>query len=370
MSEGKTEASIYQQAEDGKTELSLMHFAITNPQWQPPQETTHFISQLKERVHREATGGPSDIHPLSLSESEVKWQASILECRSVQTNTLHHNEPTLFVCPCSCSREVWLQTSWSDLRRWHPFILAETALWPITLQLSSAMGLLPCAPFLLSATAFTWEVVSASLTDLLATIQPWAKSWQALGGNIELSDAWVTLFQCKAKNSRHIILKKFILSSVELMLELWAQAAAHGRANSRVWSYLSMPPLRWASTRYTCMRYLCVAMNTWCQPEQDLYFQKSHRGSSSLFPCNFSLIAAAQATIPWRTFPAHVAQAGERWEQRQRPRRSEEWAPRSLQKFPTLAHFPDHGSQPQRYSYFRLSQCLYRPQQGGGFLTL
>lgn len=72
MSEGKTEASIYQQAEDGKTELSLMHFAITNPQWQPPQETTHFISQLKERVHREATGAPSETHPLSLSESEVR----------------------------------------------------------------------------------------------------------------------------------------------------------------------------------------------------------------------------------------------------------------------------------------------------------
>uniref|UniRef100_A0A8D3B6Z6 Autophagy-related protein 9 n=1 Tax=Scophthalmus maximus TaxID=52904 RepID=A0A8D3B6Z6_SCOMX len=72
MSEGKTEASIYQQAEDGKTELSLMHFAITNPQWQPPQETTHFISQLKERVHREATGFPADAHPLSLSESEPR----------------------------------------------------------------------------------------------------------------------------------------------------------------------------------------------------------------------------------------------------------------------------------------------------------
>uniref|UniRef100_H3BZS7 Autophagy-related protein 9 n=1 Tax=Tetraodon nigroviridis TaxID=99883 RepID=H3BZS7_TETNG len=66
MSEGKTEASIYQQAEDGKTELSLMHFAITNPQWQPPRETTHFISQLKERVHREATGSSSQenrFHP-------------------------------------------------------------------------------------------------------------------------------------------------------------------------------------------------------------------------------------------------------------------------------------------------------------------
>ncbi|XP_029973421.1 autophagy-related protein 9A [Salarias fasciatus] len=72
MSEGKTEASIYQQAEDGKTELSLMHFAITNPQWQPPRETTHFISQLKERVHREATGAPSETHPMSLSESEPR----------------------------------------------------------------------------------------------------------------------------------------------------------------------------------------------------------------------------------------------------------------------------------------------------------
>uniref|UniRef100_A0A8C8DKF6 Autophagy-related protein 9 n=1 Tax=Oryzias sinensis TaxID=183150 RepID=A0A8C8DKF6_9TELE len=72
MSEGKTEASIYQQAEDGKTELSLMHFAITNPHWQPPQETTHFISQLKERVHREAAGAPSETHPLSLSESEPR----------------------------------------------------------------------------------------------------------------------------------------------------------------------------------------------------------------------------------------------------------------------------------------------------------
>ena len=72
MSEGKTEASIYQQAEDGKTELSLMHFAITNPQWQPPHETNHFISQLKERVQREATGAPTDTHTFtSLSQSEV-----------------------------------------------------------------------------------------------------------------------------------------------------------------------------------------------------------------------------------------------------------------------------------------------------------
>ncbi|TTH38805.1 Autophagy-related protein 9A [Bagarius yarrelli] len=76
MSAGKTEASIYQQAEDGKTELSLMHFAITNPQWQPPRESTHFISQLKEKVHREATGGQQgnavENHTLLQSESEPR----------------------------------------------------------------------------------------------------------------------------------------------------------------------------------------------------------------------------------------------------------------------------------------------------------
>ena len=71
MSAGKTEASIYQQAEDGKTELSLMHFAITNPQWQPPQETTHFISQLKEKVHREVGGASGDVLN-SISTSEVR----------------------------------------------------------------------------------------------------------------------------------------------------------------------------------------------------------------------------------------------------------------------------------------------------------
>nr|XP_034982918.1 autophagy-related protein 9A isoform X2 [Zootoca vivipara] len=55
MSAGKTEASVYQQAEDGKTELSLMHFAITNPHWQPPRESTAFIGLLKERVHRDSS---------------------------------------------------------------------------------------------------------------------------------------------------------------------------------------------------------------------------------------------------------------------------------------------------------------------------
>ncbi|XP_069778764.1 autophagy-related protein 9B isoform X2 [Narcine bancroftii] len=65
LSEGQTEASVYQQAENGKTELSLMHFTITNPQWHPPQGSSVFISHLKEKVQYDAACGPPAQHLLS-----------------------------------------------------------------------------------------------------------------------------------------------------------------------------------------------------------------------------------------------------------------------------------------------------------------
>ncbi|XP_013916654.1 PREDICTED: autophagy-related protein 9B-like [Thamnophis sirtalis] len=48
-------ASVYQQAENGKTELSLVHFAIANPHWQPPPESSLFIGHLKEKVQQDAS---------------------------------------------------------------------------------------------------------------------------------------------------------------------------------------------------------------------------------------------------------------------------------------------------------------------------
>ncbi|XP_061694350.1 autophagy-related protein 9B isoform X1 [Syngnathoides biaculeatus] len=76
LSEGQTEASVYQQAENGKTELSLMHFTIKNPHWQPPLESSVFISHLKEKVQHDAQGGPSA--QLLLSEAPL--------CTSLQSN--------------------------------------------------------------------------------------------------------------------------------------------------------------------------------------------------------------------------------------------------------------------------------------------
>ncbi|XP_037562006.1 autophagy-related protein 9A-like isoform X1 [Dermacentor silvarum] len=46
------------QAQHGKTELSLMHFTLTNPHWVPPEGSTAFINNLKERVCTEATRLP------------------------------------------------------------------------------------------------------------------------------------------------------------------------------------------------------------------------------------------------------------------------------------------------------------------------
>ncbi|KAH7961778.1 hypothetical protein HPB52_012078 [Rhipicephalus sanguineus] len=44
-----------QRAQHGKTELSLMHFTLTNPHWVPPEGSTAFINNLKERVCTEAS---------------------------------------------------------------------------------------------------------------------------------------------------------------------------------------------------------------------------------------------------------------------------------------------------------------------------
>ncbi|XP_070566491.1 autophagy-related protein 9A-like [Ptychodera flava] len=53
MTDGTTEATQYQQAEDGKCELSLMHFTMTNPKWKPPNESNMYISALKTQAQRD-----------------------------------------------------------------------------------------------------------------------------------------------------------------------------------------------------------------------------------------------------------------------------------------------------------------------------
>ncbi|XP_011881289.1 PREDICTED: autophagy-related protein 9A [Vollenhovia emeryi] len=48
----------YAQAEDGKTELSLIHFTLTNPEWKPPSHAENFVTALRERAKKEVTADP------------------------------------------------------------------------------------------------------------------------------------------------------------------------------------------------------------------------------------------------------------------------------------------------------------------------
>ncbi|XP_074659348.1 autophagy-related protein 9A-like [Tubulanus polymorphus] len=55
VDEDLTNANHYQQAENGKTELSLMHFTLTNPEWKPPQDCSLFIHNVKQQAQRDAS---------------------------------------------------------------------------------------------------------------------------------------------------------------------------------------------------------------------------------------------------------------------------------------------------------------------------
>ncbi|XP_011304017.1 autophagy-related protein 9A isoform X2 [Fopius arisanus] len=58
----------YTQAEDGKTELSLIHFTLTNPEWKPPSHAENFVTALRERAKREVSVVPGEvINPLMSS---------------------------------------------------------------------------------------------------------------------------------------------------------------------------------------------------------------------------------------------------------------------------------------------------------------
>ncbi|XP_021928467.1 autophagy-related protein 9A isoform X2 [Zootermopsis nevadensis] len=64
------------QAEDGKTELSLVHFTLTNPEWQPPADAENFVAALRSQARRDAnqllgTTGVGAVNPLYSSLHSV-----------------------------------------------------------------------------------------------------------------------------------------------------------------------------------------------------------------------------------------------------------------------------------------------------------
>ncbi|XP_060575808.1 autophagy-related protein 9A-like [Ruditapes philippinarum] len=49
----ESQASQKEQGEDGKTEMSLMHFHLTNPEWKPPENCSMFLHNVKDHIQRD-----------------------------------------------------------------------------------------------------------------------------------------------------------------------------------------------------------------------------------------------------------------------------------------------------------------------------
>ncbi|XP_062598344.1 autophagy-related protein 9A-like [Saccostrea cucullata] len=51
-------------SQEGKIQMSLMHFHLTNPEWKPPKECSLFINDIKEQAQRNTTN-QSIFHPMT-----------------------------------------------------------------------------------------------------------------------------------------------------------------------------------------------------------------------------------------------------------------------------------------------------------------
>lgn len=63
----------YTQGEHGKTELSLVHFTLTNPQWKMPVEARQFVRRIKKHaikdLNRQRMFGGGVINPTAMAQS-------------------------------------------------------------------------------------------------------------------------------------------------------------------------------------------------------------------------------------------------------------------------------------------------------------
>jgi autophagy-related protein 9 len=81
----------YTKAEDGKTEMSLIHFTLTNPEWKPPQESENFIAAFQGQAVREAEALPTLMETegsASLEDNALFSSLNAIRATGKQTSSL------------------------------------------------------------------------------------------------------------------------------------------------------------------------------------------------------------------------------------------------------------------------------------------
>ncbi|CCD74231.2 Autophagy-related protein 9 [Caenorhabditis elegans] len=82
-------------ARDGKTELSILHFKTTNPEWQPPKASEKFLRKFRNRLGQEASMlAPLTSMHLGQQMDRQQQQDQILPPRNILLESVHSIVPT------------------------------------------------------------------------------------------------------------------------------------------------------------------------------------------------------------------------------------------------------------------------------------
>ncbi|XP_055925086.1 autophagy-related protein 9A-like [Argiope bruennichi] len=143
LGDGLTKAGLQEQAEDGKTELSVLHFALMNPNWEPPQASNAFIQNFREQVNTAKDQYPGlDSNPFYNSLNSVSTMGSKYASLA---NSIHQSKHQSFPRPGSSSLSSGLRTDrivMTGLSQAEgPPYLAQNGIWTSTADLDMESSL-------------------------------------------------------------------------------------------------------------------------------------------------------------------------------------------------------------------------------------
>ena len=107
-----------EQARNGKTELSLIHFAHTNPNWKMPVDALAFIEQLRDKAIQEV----NEMESSTSSGNMIRSSTHVVATRAPLTQTLEaagaYQQPHIS-SPSSASSASTSGTGGAPLRQYH-----------------------------------------------------------------------------------------------------------------------------------------------------------------------------------------------------------------------------------------------------------
>lgn len=74
------ETNQYTQGEHGKTELSLVHFTLTNPEWKMPVEAKHFVRGIRQHAMQDVNQGGRTAISTAMEQSMFSMESIQEEC--------------------------------------------------------------------------------------------------------------------------------------------------------------------------------------------------------------------------------------------------------------------------------------------------